>query len=354
MLETDSRNLTFLNNAPLSRVYRWKLAIQRYDFRLKHIPGETNVVADAFSRCVFDESSTEAFPVQAVAAMNELVTTEEQYQAIGRCHNSMVGHHGVERTVYKMRKAGFTWPYIREHVRNFIRGCPCCQKMSYLRVPIIARRFTTTAPGPMEALNIDYLGPFPADAYGNMYVLTVIDTFSRAVGLYAVPSLEAIHTARMLIRHVGLFGCPSQIVSDRGTHFTAEIIRELMQMLGTEHVLTLAASKQENAAVENANKRAQEFLRTMLFDNRIIPRWSDVLPLVQRIMMAEPNEVIGVSPAQLLFGNSIQLDRGIFLPQLPVGGGLKRRLRYRIGLIVCYLHNECYWIRLSVCRSSVT
>ncbi len=124
----------------------------------------------------------------------------------------------------------------------------------------------------------------------------------------------------MLVQHIGIFGCPSQIVSDRGTHFTASIIKELILLLGNQHVLTLAASKQENAAVENANKRAQEFLRTMLFDNRIIPRWSDVLPLVQRIMMAEPNEVIGVSPAQLLFGNAIQLDRGIFLPQLPADG----------------------------------
>ena len=35
-------------------------------------------------------------------------------------------------------------------------------------------------------------------------------------------------------------------------------------MFGTDHVLTLAASKQENATVESANKRAQEFLRTML------------------------------------------------------------------------------------------
>ena len=51
----------------------------------------------------------------------------------------------------------------------------------------------------------------------------------------------------------------------------------------------------------------------MLFDNRILKRWSDVLTLAQRIMMAEPNEVIDVSPTQLLFGNSIQLDRGIFL-----------------------------------------
>ena len=59
----------------------------------------------------------------------------------------------------------------------------------------------------------------------------------------------------------------------------------------------------------------------MLFDNRVLKRWSDVLPLVQRIMMEEPNEVIGVSPAQLLFRNSIQLDRGIFLPNLPKEGG---------------------------------
>ncbi len=102
ILETDSRNLTFLNNAASSRVYRWKLAIQRYDFRIKHIPGATNVVADAFSRCVFDEHSTPDFPVQAVAALQELVLTKEQHDTTGKYHNSTVGHHGVERTVKKM------------------------------------------------------------------------------------------------------------------------------------------------------------------------------------------------------------------------------------------------------------
>ena len=94
--------------------------------------------------------------------------------------------------------------------------------MSYLKVPIIARRFTITA----AVLNMDYEGPFPEDEYGenNTYVLTIIDTFSRAVGLYAVANLEARHAARMLVRHIGIFGCPSQIVSDRGTDFTADII----------------------------------------------------------------------------------------------------------------------------------
>jgi len=57
-------------------------------------------------------------------------------------------------------------------------------------------------------------------------------------------------------------------MSYRGTHFTADIIRELIVLLGVDHRLSVAASKQENAAVENAIKRTQEYFR--IFDNRII------------------------------------------------------------------------------------
>jgi hypothetical protein len=46
-----------------------------------------------------------------------------------------------------------------------------------------------------------------------------------------------------ILRRVGIFCCTGQIVSDRGTHFTADIIRELMVLVCTNHVLTLAASK---------------------------------------------------------------------------------------------------------------
>ncbi len=134
--------------------------------------GKLNVVADAFSRCVFDNHSTKTYPVQAVATMNEIVLTGEQHSMIGQFHNSTAGHAGIDRTVKRMHKQGISWPYLRELVRAYIRMCPVCQKMSYLKVPIIARRFTTTAAGPM---------PFPEDEYGNTYVLTIIDTFSRAV-----------------------------------------------------------------------------------------------------------------------------------------------------------------------------
>ena len=317
VLQTDSRNLTFLNNAASSRVYRWKLAIQRYDFTIEHIPGSTNIVADAFSRLVPDWSMDEGTnEVYCISSLYEVVIPRDHYKMISKVHNSNTGHFGVERTVQKLHQMGIHWPHMRETVRAFIRKCPCCQKMSYLKVPIIARRFTVVAKGPMETLNIDFMGPFPPDEYNNVMVLVIIDSFTRAVGLYAVPEATAKETARMLIRHIGIFGCPSKIVSDMGTQFTSDVIKELMILFGTDHTLTLVGSKQEDSQVENANKRSQEFLRAMLFDRRIVERWSDVLPLVQRIMMAEPNEVTGISPAELLFGNMIQLDRGIFLPQL--------------------------------------
>ena len=109
ILETDNKNLTFLNTASSSRVYGWKLAIQRYAFNIRHVVGELNVVADAFSRCVFDDHSTKAYPIQAVATMNEIVLTDEQYNnTIWQFHNSTAGHAGIDRTVKRMHKAGIS------------------------------------------------------------------------------------------------------------------------------------------------------------------------------------------------------------------------------------------------------
>ena len=57
---------------------------------------------------------------------------------------------------------------------------------------------------------------------------------------------------------------------DRGTHFTAEIIQELMVLVGTNHVLTLAASKQENAAVENANYQTILFTELVILKSSLV------------------------------------------------------------------------------------
>jgi hypothetical protein len=118
-----------------------------------------------------------------------------------------------------------------------------------------------------------------------------------------------------LLQHVGRFGCPTQILSDNGPQYVNELIKEFTKLVGTEYLTTLAYSKEENAIVERANKEVLRHLRAIIFDKNIIDKWSrDTIPFIQRIINSSIDSSIGVSPAQILFGNSIQLDNGIFLP----------------------------------------
>jgi hypothetical protein len=82
--------------------------------------------------------------------------------------------------------------------------------------------------------------------------------------------------------------------------------------------LSLAYSKEQNAIVERANKEVMRHLTAIIFDRRISDVWSsEYLPLVQRIMNAKVHDTIGVSPAELVFGKSINLYTGLLLPIPP-------------------------------------
>ena len=88
-------------------------------------------------------------------------------------------------------------------------------------------------------------------------------------------------------------------------------------MVGSEQIFTMTASKQENGIVKRSIKEIRRHFRNIVFTTNSMDDWSTCLPLFQRILSADTKESIGVSPAQLLFVNSIQLHLGIFLPNNP-------------------------------------
>ena len=148
----------------------------------------------------------------------------------------------------------------------------------------------------------------------------IIDCFSRYINIYPAKDTTALSAARALLQFFGKFGNPRQIVSDNGSQYVNTLIKEFLMLIGTEHVLTMAYSKEENGLVERANKEVMRHLRAIIYDRRIIAAWRDYVPIVERIINAEVHSSIGVSPAQLVFGNAINLDRGLFSekPHLPV------------------------------------
>jgi hypothetical protein len=186
--------------------------------------------------------------------------------------------------------------------------------MSVLSIPIKTTPFVVATDEPMSVVNIDSIGPLPVDENGNQHVLTVIDTCTRHVELYAIQDVTAEGARRALVDYIGRYGCPTRILSDNGPQFVNDVIADLIRIIGTEHVKTLAYSKEENAIVERANKEVLRHLRALVFAVGTNTDWSLRLPLVARIMNSTVNETTGVTPASLLFGNTINLDRGMFLP----------------------------------------
>jgi Chromo (CHRromatin Organisation MOdifier) domain len=93
------------------------------------------------------------------------------------------------------------------------------------------------------------------------------------------------------------------------------VIREFLSLIGIDHCLTLAYSKQENVIGERYNKEINRHLRALTFDNTSLKDYKLSLPFVQRILNSNYSDRLKMSAADLLFRKIVNLDRGLFLPR---------------------------------------
>ena len=78
---------------------------------VEHIAGVRNIVADGFSRLLPISEET-------LCLLREFVTIPaDKYKILSEVHNSQAGHHGVERTLSKLRELNHEWPEMREHTK---------------------------------------------------------------------------------------------------------------------------------------------------------------------------------------------------------------------------------------------
>ena len=187
---------------------------------------------------------------------------------------------------------------MRTDIMLFIKKqCPCCQKMSRIKIPIHTAPFTTASYGLMKKLSMDCIGPLKETKDGYTHILAIIDNFSRDyVGLYPIQGASALAVARALLTHIGTFGCPEIIQMDNGTEFINETISEVIKLLGTSQAAILAHSKEENAIVERCNKETMRHINAMIFEVNKRSSWKIHIPLAQRIINSEVHSRLGVSP----------------------------------------------------------
>jgi hypothetical protein len=194
----------------------------------------------------------------------------------------------------------------------FLSGCVTCQKFRKRHNRNKDQRFHI-AGSPFSELSVDVLQLPRRDCNNNQYVVVIVDTFSRWVQCVPVSDKSALSAARALIQCVGNFGMPLTIRSDGGGEFINSTLAAFEAIVGVKHHKITPYLHEGNSLAEKANRAVLENLRNLIFDKRLDlngeHQWSDLLPLAQRILNASFNSSIGCSPAQLVFGDNLELDR---------------------------------------------
>jgi transposase InsO family protein len=148
---------------------------------------------------------------------------------------------------------------------------------------------------PNETVAIDILGPFPRSDNGNMWILTMIDTFTRWPVAVPMPDRTSASVAEAIYKHwICEKSVPAKIVSDRAREFVATGMKQLAERLGTSLVTTGGYNPTGNSSVERFHRYFNAALTTIM--DRAKVNWDDYVPAVLFSYRASVCETTGYSP----------------------------------------------------------
>ena len=125
-----------------------------------------------------------------------------------------------------------------------------------------------TSPWPFSVWGIDIIGKIsPKSSSGYEFILVAIDYFTKWVEAASYARLTSAKVASFIRSHIICRHGMRELISDRGSHFRAEV-DTLLQRYGVQHHRSSAYRPQTNGAVEAANKNIKRILRKMVETSR--------------------------------------------------------------------------------------
>ena len=295
---TDHRPLTWIFSVkdPSSRLLRWRLKLEEYEYEVIYKKGSNNTNADALSRIHVTEGSTDDHNDKSG------FTKEEKQAIFQEMHDKPTGGHlGMNRT-YDRIKIFTTWPGMKQELEEYIRQCETCQKnkitQNKTKMPM---KITTTPDVVWEKCALDIVGPLNQTSDGNKYVLTFQDELSKYTLAIPIQQQDAVTVAKAFVEEVVLkFGIPQMILTDQGSNFMSEVFTNVCKLLKIKKIRTTAYHPQSNGALERTHRVLVEYLRCFILEDQ--SNWDKWLPYATFVFNTTPHTATGFTPHELLFG----------------------------------------------------
>lgn len=215
------------------------------------------------------------------------------------------GHFGVGKTTNKIKEQ-FAWPGMQVEIRRFCQSCDRCQRVfpkgKVGKVPLGEVPLIDT---PFKRVAVDIVGPIePRTKQGNRYILTCVDYATRYPEAIPLPAIDTQRVAEALLDIFSRVGVPEELVSDRGTQFTSQMMSEVRRLLSIKHLPTTPYHAMGNGLVERYNGVLKTMLRKMCAEQP--KEWDRYLPALLFAYRETPQSSMGFSPFELLYGRTVR------------------------------------------------
>ena len=221
-------------------------------------------------------------------------------------HDSLFGGHlGIKKTEDRIQ-TNFFWPGLHADVTSFCRSCDVCQKtVDKGSVPRAPLGDMPLIDQPFKRVAIDLVGPIaPASDKGHRYILTLVDYATRYPEAVPLKKIDTETVAEALLDMYSRIGVPEEVLSDLGTQFTSDCMKEVSRLLSIRRLTTSPYHPACNGLVEKFNGTLKRMLRRLCHEQ---PRqWHRYInPLLFAYREAR-QEATGFSPFELLYGRTVR------------------------------------------------
>ncbi|KAK0169463.1 hypothetical protein PV328_012013 [Microctonus aethiopoides] len=228
---------------------------------------------------------------------------EEIRKILEENHDSLIGGHGgVKKTYYRII-ANYFWKTVRKDVETYVKNYVICQRNKVNRHPTKMPMIITDFPNKFnDKIAIDICGPFPITKNRNKYILTIQDCLTKYFMGIPIEDFTAITVIRELLeKYISYFGIPRNILTDRGTNFTSDLMKTFEKMMGIKPITTTSFHPQSNGSLERTHQVLKDYLRHFANDNA--DDWDEKIHLANLYFNTSKHESTGYTPYELVFGN---------------------------------------------------
>ena len=226
-------------------------------------------------------------------------------KVIRLAHDHLGGHLGVRKTIKRLQQH-FYWVGMHRDVSRYCKSCHTCQVVGKpnQKIPPAPLQPIPVVGEPFSRVIVDCVGPLPKTKKGSQYILTYMCASTRFPEAIPIKDIKATTIIPVLERIFMQYGVPKALQSDQGTNFVSTLFQQVMEQLGIQQYIATAYHPQSQGALERLHQTLKSMLRKYCFDNE--QDWDNGLIYVLYALRSTPQESLGFSPFQLLFGRDVR------------------------------------------------